>query len=109
MSDVLGTAEYAMAAAGSFLKDKGDELDELKSLLLQVDQKLGVSQLPLMSTLSNFTLSKRQEMLDKSLIAEPLKETLLFSPLMKDKLGGLPLSKLQEEVSKTPQTMKVDV
>jgi hypothetical protein len=47
-----------------------------KSLLLQVDQKLGVSQLLLMSTLSNFTLSKRQEMLDKSLIAEPLKETL---------------------------------
>jgi hypothetical protein len=45
MSDVLGTAEHAMAAAGSFLKDKGDELDELKSLLLQVDQNLGVSQL----------------------------------------------------------------
>jgi hypothetical protein len=49
-----------------------DELDELKSLLLQVDQKLGVSQLLLMSTLSDFTLSKRKEMLDKSLIAEPL-------------------------------------
>jgi hypothetical protein len=28
---------------------------------------------------------------------------------MKDKLCGLPLSKLQEEVSKTSQTMKVDV
>ena len=109
MSDVLGTAEHFMTAAGSFLKDKGDEFDEFKSLLLQVDQKLGVSQLLLMSTLSNFTLSKRQEMLDKSFIAEPLKETLLFSPLMKDKLCGLPLGKLQEEVSKTPQTMKVDV
>jgi hypothetical protein len=30
-----------MAAAGSLLKDKGDEFDELKSLLLQVDQSLG--------------------------------------------------------------------
>jgi soluble P-type ATPase len=36
MSNVLGTAEYIMAAAGSLLKDKEDELDELKSLLLQV-------------------------------------------------------------------------
>jgi hypothetical protein len=47
------------AAADSLLKDKGDEFDELKSLLLQVDQSLGVSQLLLMGTLSNFTLSKR--------------------------------------------------
>jgi hypothetical protein len=109
MSGVLGTAEHAMAAAGSLLKDKGDAFDELKSLLSQVDQKPGVSQLLLMSTLSNFILSKRQDMLGKSPIAEPLKETLLFSPLMKDKLFGLPLDKLQEEVSKTPQTVKVDV
>ena len=101
MSSVLGTAEHFMAAAGSLLKDKGDEFDELKSLL-QVDQSLGVSQLLLMGTLSNFTLSKRQEMLDKSPIPEPLKETLLLSPLVKDKLFGLPLGKLQEEVSKTP-------
>jgi hypothetical protein len=109
MSSVLGTAEHFMAAAGSLLKDKGNEFDELKSLLLQVDQSLGVSQLLLMGTLSKFTLSKRQEMLDKSPIPEPLKETLLFSPLVKDKLFGLPLGKFQEEVSKTPQTMKVDV
>jgi hypothetical protein len=40
MSSVLGTAEHVMAAAGSLLKDKGDEFDELKSLLLQVDQSL---------------------------------------------------------------------
>ena len=57
MSSVLGTAEHFIAAAGSLLKDKGDEFDEIKSLLLQVDQSLGVSQLLLMSTLSNFTLS----------------------------------------------------
>jgi hypothetical protein len=37
MSSVLGTAEHFMSAAGSLLKDKGDEFDELKSLLLQVD------------------------------------------------------------------------
>jgi hypothetical protein len=48
-------------------------------------------------------------MLDKSPIPEPLKEILLFSPLVKDKLFGLPLGKLQEEVSKTPQTVKIDV
>ena len=80
MSGVLGTAEHFMAAAVSLLKDNGDEFDELKSLLLQVNQSLGVSQLLLMDTLSNFALSKRQEMLDKSPISEPLKETLLFSP-----------------------------
>jgi hypothetical protein len=105
MSSVLGTAEHIMAAAGSLLKDKGDELNELKSLLLQVDQSLCVSQVLLMDTLSNVALSKRQEMLDKSPISESLKETLLFSPLTKNKLFGLALGKLQEEVSKTPQTV----
>jgi hypothetical protein len=48
-------------------------------------------------------------MLDKSPIPEPLKETLLLSPLVKDKLFGLSLGKLQEEVGKTPQTVKVNV
>jgi hypothetical protein len=48
-------------------------------------------------------------MLDNSPIPEPLKETLLFSPLVKDKLFGVPLGKLQEKVSKTPPTVKVDV
>jgi hypothetical protein len=51
---------------------KGDEFDELKSLLLQVDQSLDVSQLLLMGTFSSCTLSKRQEMLDRSPIPEPL-------------------------------------
>jgi hypothetical protein len=41
MSSVLGTVEHFMAAADSLLKDKGDEFDELKSLLLHVDQSLG--------------------------------------------------------------------
>jgi len=52
-----------------------------------------------MGTLSNFTILKRQEMLDKSSISEPLN----------DKLFGRPLGKRQEEVIKTPQTVKVDV
>ena len=47
-------------------------------------------------------------MLDKSPIPESLKETVV-SPLVKDKLFGLPFGKRQEEVSKTPQTVKVDV
>ena len=109
MSGVLGTAEHFMAAAGSLRKDKGDEFDELTSVLLLVDQSLVVSQLLLMGTLSNFTLSKRQEiMLDKSPIPEPLKETVVFLS-SEDELFGLPLGKLQEEVSKSPQTVKVDV
>jgi hypothetical protein len=53
ISGVLGTAEHFMAAAGSLLKDKGDEFDELKSLHLQMDQNPDVSQLFLMSILSN--------------------------------------------------------
>jgi hypothetical protein len=46
-------------------------------------------------------------MLDKSPIPESLKETVV-SPLVKDKLFGLPFGKRQEEVSKTPQNVKVD-
>jgi hypothetical protein len=61
MSSVLGTAEHFIAASGSLLKDKGHEFDELKSLLLQVDQSLDVSQLLLMGTLFNFTLSKTRD------------------------------------------------
>jgi hypothetical protein len=102
MSGVLGTAEHFMAAVGSLRKDKGDEFDELTSVLLLVDQSLVVSQLLLMGTLSNFTLSKRQEiMLDKSPIPEPLKETVVFLS-SEDELFGLPLGK-------SPQTVKVDV
>ena len=108
-SSVLETAEHFLAAAGSLLKDKGEDFNELKSLLLQVDQSLGASHLLLLGTLANFSLAKRQEMLDKSNVSESLKETLLFSPLGKDKLFGLSLEKLQEEVNKAPQTVKVDV
>jgi hypothetical protein len=45
---------------------RGNDFSELKSFLLQVDQAIGISQLLLMGTLGNFTLSKRSEILEKS-------------------------------------------
>jgi hypothetical protein len=60
-SHVLGTAEFFLSAVGALLQGKeGDDLAEVKSLLLQVDQALGSSQCLLMGTLANFTLSKRR-------------------------------------------------
>jgi hypothetical protein len=59
-SHVLGTAEFFLSAVGALLQGKeGDDLAEVKFLLLQVDQALGSSQCLLMGTLANFTLSKR--------------------------------------------------
>jgi hypothetical protein len=50
-SHVLGTAEFFLSAVGALLQDKeGDDLAEVKSLLLQVDQTLGSSQCLLMGT-----------------------------------------------------------
>ena len=95
-----------MAAAGSLLK--GQESEDLKSFLLQVDQALGAAQLLTLGTLSNFSLSKREEILDKSPVSESLKETLRTSPLS-DKLFGLTVERVQEELKKAPPTVKVDV
>jgi hypothetical protein len=50
--------------------------EELKSFLLQVDQAIGISQLLLMGTLGNFTLSKRSEILEKSSVNKFLKKVL---------------------------------
>ncbi|CAG2218875.1 unnamed protein product [Mytilus edulis] len=41
---VLETAEHFLSAAGSLLKDKGEEFSDLRSMLLQVDKSLGMSQ-----------------------------------------------------------------
>ena len=87
---------------------EGDDLAEVKSLLLQVDQALGSSQCLLMGTLANFTLSKRCEILEKSSVNEILQDSLLRSPLS-DKVFGLSLQKVQEEVNKTPQPLRVNV
>jgi hypothetical protein len=51
MSGVLGTAEHAMAAAGSLLKDKGDAFDELKSLLSHSLRGSAMGDLPNISCL----------------------------------------------------------
>ena len=64
-SHALGTAEHVLSAAGSLLQATRDDLSELKSLL-EVAQASGISQLLLMGTLGNFTLSKRSEILEKS-------------------------------------------
>jgi hypothetical protein len=108
-SHVLGTAEFFLSAVGALLQGKEcDDLAEVKSLLLQVDQALGSSQCLLMDTLANFTLSKRREILEKSSVNEILQDTLLRSPLS-DKVFGLSLQKFQEEVNKTPQPLRVNV
>jgi hypothetical protein len=62
LKSVLGTAEFFFSAVDVLLQGKeGDDLAEVKSLLLQVDQALGFSQCLLMGTLanSNCTLTLR--------------------------------------------------
>ena len=67
----------------------------------QVDQVIGISQLLLMVTLGNFTLSKRSEILEKSSVNESLKDSLLSSPLS-DKIFGLSVQEVQEGMKKLP-------
>ena len=62
-----------------------------------------------MGTLGNFTLSiKRSEILEKSSLNESLKDSLLSSPLS-DKIFGLSVQEVQEEMKKLPQPVKVNV
>jgi hypothetical protein len=56
-SHALGTAEHFLSAARCLLQERGEYLLEHKSFLLQVDQAIGISQLLLMGTLGNITLS----------------------------------------------------
>jgi hypothetical protein len=77
------------------------------SLLLQLDKALGASQVLVSGALANLTLSKRSAILDKS-VNETLKGSLMNSPLT-DKIFGLSLQKVQEEVSKAPQSVSVNV
>ena len=74
------------------------------SFLLQVDQAIDISQLLLMGTLGNFTLSKKSEILEKSSV----NESLLSSPLS-DKIFGLSVQKVQKKMKKLPQPVKVKV
>ncbi|CAG2199019.1 unnamed protein product [Mytilus edulis] len=68
----------------------------------RVDKSLGMSQFLLLGTVANFTLAKRQEILDKSTVSEALQHRLVSSPLSKDKLFSVSLEQLQEEVNKAP-------
>jgi hypothetical protein len=61
-----------------------------------------------MGTLGDFTLSKRSEILEKSPVNESLKDSLLSSPLS-DKIFGLSVHEVQEEMKKLPQPVKVNV
>ena len=61
-----------------------------------------------MGTLGDFTLSKRSEILEKSPVNESLKDSLLSSPLS-DKIFGLSVQEVQEEMKKLPQPVKVNV
>ncbi|CAG2222306.1 unnamed protein product [Mytilus edulis] len=100
-SQVLGTAEHFLAATGHLLNSEDSVVPaEVRSFLLQLDKALGSSQLLLMGSIANCTLSKRAEFLENISIAEPLKDSLLKSPLS-DKMFGLPLQRVQEELSKT--------
>ena len=87
-SKVLASAEHYLSATGALLQD-------LKSLLLQLDKALGTSQVLVSGALANFTISKRSEILDKSSVNETLKDSLMKSPLT-DKHFDL---SLQEEVN----------
>ncbi|VDI68573.1 Hypothetical predicted protein [Mytilus galloprovincialis] len=68
-----------------------------------------MSQFLLLGTVANFTLAKRQEILEKSTVSEALQQRLVSSPLSKDKLFSVSLEQLQEEVNKAPPVVKVDV
>ncbi|CAG2227331.1 unnamed protein product [Mytilus edulis] len=100
-SQVLGTAEHFLAATGQLLNSEDTVVPaEVRSFLLQLDKALGSSQLLLMGSIANCTLSKRAEFLENISIAEPLKDSLLQSPLI-DKMFGLSVQQVQEELSKT--------
>ena len=87
---------------------EGEGIAEIKSLFLQLYKALGISQVLVSGAFANLTLSKRSEILDKSSVNETLKDSLMKSPLT-DKIVGLSLQKVQEEVSKAPQSVSVNV
>ena len=108
-SQVFASAEHYLSANGAILQDlEGEGIAEIKSLLLQLDKSLGTSQVLVLGALANLALSKRSEILDKSSVNETLKDSLMKSPLT-DKIFGLSLQKVQEEVSKAPQSVSVNV
>ncbi|CAG2224371.1 unnamed protein product [Mytilus edulis] len=99
-SHVLGTAEHFLTAVAPVLKDSSLP-PEVKPFLLQVDKALGASQLLIMGSIANCTLSKRSEILDKAEVSDNLKDDLIKSTL-DEKIFGLPLD---EEVARSYVTV----
>ncbi|CAG2229302.1 unnamed protein product [Mytilus edulis] len=106
-SHVLGTAEHFLSAVAPVLKDSSLP-PEVKPFLLQVDKALGASQLLIMGSIANCTLSKRSEILDKAKVSDNLKDALIKSPL-DEKIFGLPLDEVQKHLNQTPAPVKVNV
>ena len=97
-----------MSAVAPLLKDSSLPA-EVKPFLLQVDKALGASQLLILGSLANCTLSKRSDILEKARVSGSLKDALIKSPL-DDKIFGLPLNDLQKHLlSQTPAPVKVNV
>lgn len=106
-SHVLGTAEHFLSAVAPVLKDSSLP-PEVKPFLLQVDKALGASQLLIMGSIANCTLSKRSEILEKAKVSDNLKDALIKSPL-DEKIFGLPLDEVQKHLNQTPVPVKVNV
>ena len=96
-----------MSAVAPLLKDSSLPA-EIKPFLLQIDKAIGVSQLLIMCSLANCTLSKRSEILEKVRVSDSHKDVLIKSPL-DDKIFGLPLNEVQKHLSQTPAPVKVNV
>ena len=96
-----------MSAVVPLLKDSSLPA-EVKPFLLPVDKALCASQLLIMGSLANCTLSKRSEILEKARVSDSLKDALIKSPL-DDKIFGLPLNEVQKHLSQTPAPVKVNV
>ncbi|CAG2228068.1 unnamed protein product [Mytilus edulis] len=102
-----GTAEHFLSAVAPVLKDSSLP-PEVKPFLLQVDKALGASQLLIMGSIANCTLSKRSEILEKAKVSDNLKDALIKSPL-DEKIFGLPLDEVQKHLNQTPVPVKVNV
>ena len=108
-SQALTSAEYFLAATGALLcQEEFASLPKVRSFLLQVDKAIGTSQVLLLGSIGNLTLSKRSEILEKSSVSENLKDSLLRSPITENTFG-LQFREVQEEISKQPPPVKVSV
>jgi hypothetical protein len=61
-----------------------------------------------MGSLTNCTLSKRSEILEKARVSDSLKDALIKSPL-DDNIFGLLLNEIQKHLSQIPPPVKVNV